>query len=42
MVTVVPVFAGVCVCVVAQTRFHIDCRHTCVLQKQRICGHASG
>ena len=35
------VCVGVCVCVVAQTRFHVDSRHTCVLQKQGISGHAS-
>ena len=22
--------------------FHVDCRHTCVLQVQGVCGHASG
>ena len=31
-----------CVCVVAQARFHADCRHTYVSQKQGIRGHACG
>ena len=31
-----------CGIVVAETRFHVDFRHTCVLQRQGICGHVSG